>query len=97
MGYRDRNGLHFAGRSQWIIKPAGYQVFPAEVEHHLCALEDKVALAGVVGVEHRLISEGIVAFVERKPGAELDARWKPCARGANGTVKIWRSPNRRKR
>ena len=32
-----------------------------------------MALAGVVGVEHQLLSEGIVAFVEKKPGAELDA------------------------
>lgn len=72
MGHQDRGGLHFAGRAKWVIKPGGYQVFPAEVENHLCALEDKVAQAGVVGMPHAVLSEGIVAFVEKKPGAALE-------------------------
>ena len=73
MGFRDAAGLHFAGRAKWVIKPAGNQVFPAEVENHLCALADRVAQAGVVGVPHAVLSEGIVAFVEKKPGARLEA------------------------
>jgi fatty-acyl-CoA synthase len=71
MGSLDERGLHFAGRANWIIKPAGHQVFPGDVENHFCALEDKVASCAVVGVEHPLLSEAIVAFVEKKPGAEL--------------------------
>ncbi|HWQ56728.1 MAG TPA: class I adenylate-forming enzyme family protein, partial [Bryobacteraceae bacterium] len=82
MGFRDSRGLHFAGRAKWVIKPAGYQVFPAEVENHLCALEDKVQTAGVVGMPHALLSEGIVAFIEKKPGAEIQpAELKQHARG----------------
>lgn len=82
MGFRDTRGLHFAGRAKWVIKPAGYQVFPAEVENYLSTLEDKVQLAAVVGVPHALLSEGIVAFVEMKPGAQLEAaELKQHARG----------------
>ena len=71
LGYVDPLGLHFAGRAKWVIKPAGNQVFPGDVEEHLCRMTDKVASAGVVGAEHRVWSEAIVAFVEKKAGAEL--------------------------
>lgn len=71
VGFVDDMGLHFAGRTKWIIKPKGYQVFPGQVEDFLCELRDKVASAGVVGVEHSVYSEGIVAFVEKRPGVEL--------------------------
>jgi acyl-coenzyme A synthetase/AMP-(fatty) acid ligase len=62
-----------SGRAKWVIKPAGYQVFPVDVETHICALSDQVAACAVVGVEHAMLSEAIVAFVEKKPGAELSA------------------------
>jgi acyl-CoA synthetase (AMP-forming)/AMP-acid ligase II len=71
MGFVDEKGLRFAGRAKWIIKPKGYQVYPGQVEDHLCELRDKVATAGVVGAEHAVFSEGIVAFVEKRQGAEL--------------------------
>lgn len=73
MGFRDAKGLHFAGRSKWVIKPGGYQVFPAEVENHLCAYS-KIAACGVVGMEHSVFTEAIVAFVEKKSGADLTTR-----------------------
>jgi fatty-acyl-CoA synthase len=73
VGYRDEKGLHFSGRAKWVIKPKGYLVFPAQVEDHLCELRDKVATAGVVGVDHAVWVEAIVAFVEKKPGVELTA------------------------
>lgn len=72
VGYRDTHGLRLCGRERWMMKPRGYRVFPAEVENHLCALPE-VAAAGAVGVEHAVFGEGIVAFVEKKPGASLDA------------------------
>ena len=56
-----------------MIKPAGHQVFPGDVENHVCTLDEKVASCAVVGAEHRLLSEAIVAFVEKKPGVELTA------------------------
>lgn len=71
MGSVDGDGLHFSGRAKWVIKPAGYQVFPGDVEEHICALSDKVASCGVVGVPHPIWVEAIVAFVEKRPGAEL--------------------------
>jgi len=70
MGFVDEYGLHFSGRAKWIIKPAGYQVFPGDVENHFSTL-DRVAHVGVVGHKHRIWSEGIVAFVEKRPGAEI--------------------------
>lgn len=73
LGFVDAAGLHFAGRARWVIKPAGYQVFPGDVEAALAALDDRVGVAGVVGAPHRVRSEGIVAFVEPRPGATLDA------------------------
>lgn len=71
MGSVDAAGLHFSGRAKWVIKPAGYQVFPGDVEEHFCALSDKVASCGVVGVPHPIWVEAIVAFVEKRPGVEL--------------------------
>jgi acyl-CoA synthetase (AMP-forming)/AMP-acid ligase II len=71
MGFLAADGLHFAGRAKWVIKPAGYQVFPGDVENHFCALAEKVAACGVIGVEHPIWLEAIVAFVEKRPGADL--------------------------
>jgi fatty-acyl-CoA synthase len=73
MGDKDEKGLHLSGRAKWVIKPAGYQVFPGDVENHICKLT-KVGSCGAVGVEHRTLAEAIVAFVEAKPGAELTER-----------------------
>jgi acyl-CoA synthetase (AMP-forming)/AMP-acid ligase II len=71
MGRVDERGLRLAGRARWVIKTAGYQVFPGDVENHFSALADRVASVGVVGHEHAIWSEAIVAFVETRPGAEL--------------------------
>jgi acyl-CoA synthetase (AMP-forming)/AMP-acid ligase II len=69
LGSVDGKGLHLAARAKLVIKPKGYQVFPAQVEDHFCEMRDRVASCGVVGVEHDVFSEGIVAFVEAQPGA----------------------------
>ena len=71
IGFKDDAGLHFTARTRWVIKPKGYQVYPAQVEDYLCELREKVAAAAVVGVEHDVFVEAIVAFVEKKPGIEL--------------------------
>ena len=71
MGAAGERGLHLSGRAKWVLKPAGYQVFPGEVEEHVSRLSDQVASVGVVGHPHAVWSEAIVAFVERRPGAEL--------------------------
>ncbi len=71
LGYKDAAGLHLTGREKWVIKSFGYQIFPGDVEAHICALAEKVANCVVVGVAHEVVSEAPVALVEKKPGAEL--------------------------
>lgn len=82
MGFMDEAGLHFSGRAKFVLKPSGYQVFPGDVEEHICQLAGQVASAGVVGHEHARWSEGIIAFVEKRPGASLtEAELRRHARG----------------
>lgn len=72
LGSYDEEGLHFAGRSTFTIKPRGYQVFPAEIEDVVVqALKDRVAGAAAVGQPHDTLTEAIVLFVEKKPGAAV--------------------------
>jgi acyl-CoA synthetase (AMP-forming)/AMP-acid ligase II len=71
LGFKDAAGLHLTGRDKWVIKSLGYQIFPGDVERHICALASKVANCVVVGVAHEVVSEAVVALVEKKPGVEL--------------------------
>jgi acyl-CoA synthetase (AMP-forming)/AMP-acid ligase II len=71
LGYRDAAGLHLTGREKWVIKSFGYQIFPADVERHISNLAEKVANCVVVGAPHAVVSEAVVAVVEKRPGAEL--------------------------
>jgi acyl-CoA synthetase (AMP-forming)/AMP-acid ligase II len=71
LGFKDAAGLHLTGREKWVIKSMGYQIFPGDVEAHICALTEKVANCVVVGVAHEVLSEAPVAVVEKKPGAEV--------------------------
>ncbi|MHA1341514.1 MAG: class I adenylate-forming enzyme family protein [Promethearchaeota archaeon] len=72
LGYYDEKGLHFAGRSKFVIKPKGYQIYPPEVEDFLMAkLKDKINNIAIVGAPHEVFSEGIVCFVEKKPNTEI--------------------------
>ncbi|MEE4270262.1 MAG: class I adenylate-forming enzyme family protein [Thermoanaerobaculales bacterium] len=74
MGFYDDAGLHFAGRSKLVIKPKGYQVFPDAVADHIAAgLEGRVGNVAVVGVEHEIYSEAIMAFVESAEGHTVEA------------------------
>jgi acyl-CoA synthetase (AMP-forming)/AMP-acid ligase II len=71
LGYKDGAGLHLTGRDKWVIKSLGYQIFPGDVEAHICALAGKVTNCVVVGVAHAVVSEAVVALVEKKPEVEL--------------------------
>ncbi|MHB8909920.1 MAG: class I adenylate-forming enzyme family protein [Syntrophales bacterium] len=65
VGTYDEKGLHFSGRAKMVIKPKGYQVFPDDVESHISAkLKGRVGMVSVVGAEHEIFIEGIMAFVE---------------------------------
>ena len=74
LGYKDAAGLHLTGRDKWVIKSLGYQIFPGDVERHVCSLAGKVANCVVVGVAHEVVSEAPVAVVEKRPGVELSRR-----------------------
>ncbi len=74
LGYKDAAGLHLTGREKWVIKSLGYQIFPGDVEAHICALTAQVANCVVVGVAHEVVSEAPVALVEKKPGVELSPK-----------------------
>jgi fatty-acyl-CoA synthase len=72
LGSYNDGGLRFAARKSLVIKPKGYQVYPADVEDHISAkLKGRVGMVGCVGAEHEMFSEAIVAFVEKVPGADL--------------------------
>jgi len=71
MGVMEEHGLRLAGRAKWVLKPSGYQVFPGDIENHISLLVEKVASVGVTGHAHAKWSEGIIAFVEKRPGVEL--------------------------
>jgi acyl-CoA synthetase (AMP-forming)/AMP-acid ligase II len=71
LGFRTASGFHLTGREKWVIKSFGYQIFPGDVERHVCALAAKVANCVVVGVAHEIVSEAVVAVVEKRPEAEL--------------------------
>ncbi len=87
LGFVDERGLHFSGRAKWVLKPAGHQVFPGDIENHFSGLAG-VANVGVVGHEHRLWSEGIVAFVEKQPGADVsEAELRKHARSLAGYMR----------
>jgi acyl-CoA synthetase (AMP-forming)/AMP-acid ligase II len=73
--YTRERGLRLHGRAKLVVKPKGYQVFPGDVEEHIVgALAGRVAAAAVVGAEHAVFSEGIVAFVEAAAGATVTAQ-----------------------
>lgn len=84
-GSYDGRGLHFAGRSKFVIKTRGYLVYPGEIEAFIAeSFADRVSHAACVGVLHPILTEAIMAFVELKPGAtigreEFDARLRGIA------------------
>lgn len=71
LGYKTDRGLMFSGRSKLVLKPKGYQVHPAQIEQHFALLTEHVSCCGAVGAPHEVFSEGVVLFVETKPGAQL--------------------------
>jgi fatty-acyl-CoA synthase len=68
----DEGCFHFVARDADIIKRAGINVSPAEVES-LLLQHPAVAQAAVVGATSGEIGEAIVAFVVAKPGMEIGA------------------------
>ena len=72
LGFLEKTGdFHFVGRDADVIKRAGINVSPAEVESLLLQHPD-VVQAAVVGAPAAERGEAIVAFVVPRPGASLD-------------------------
>lgn len=72
LGFLDEQSFfHFASRSSEIIKRAGINVSPAEIEEHLQRY-DGVHQAGVVGAPDEEKGEIIVAFIVPQANAKLD-------------------------
>lgn len=67
-GRMDADGvLHFDGRSDDVIKSAGYRIGPAEIEAALLT-HDGVARCAAVGVPDPKRGQQVVAYVILKPG-----------------------------
>jgi acyl-CoA synthetase (AMP-forming)/AMP-acid ligase II len=64
--------LHFAGRATTVIKTAGSNVAPAEVESVLREL-DGVTDAYVVGVQDEVRGQDVAAVIATEAGSTLDA------------------------
>jgi long-chain acyl-CoA synthetase len=69
IGYLDDEGfLYITGREKDLIIKGGENIMPAQIEEVLC-LHESVAEAAVIGVEHEVYGEDIVACVTLEPGA----------------------------
>lgn len=62
--------LHLVGRAKDLIISGGFNVYPAEVEHHVDRLPD-VLESAVIGVAHPDFGEGVVAVVVSRSGAAV--------------------------
>jgi len=65
-------GLFLKGRSKFMIKQKGYNVFPDEVAAHIAQIPG-VAQCEIVGIKHKYFDEGIFAFVKPEPGKKVTA------------------------
>lgn len=70
LGYMDEKGLHLSGRRKFIIKPKGFQVFPPEVEDFIAEMPE-VEFVGVIGAEHKIFTNRIVAYIKVHEGMTL--------------------------
>jgi acyl-CoA synthetase (AMP-forming)/AMP-acid ligase II len=73
VGHLDADGyLYISDRKHDMIISGGVNIYPIEIEHVLIAHPDVVDVA-VVGVPDPRWGEALVAVVERRKGAALDA------------------------
>ncbi|MBC6456697.1 class I adenylate-forming enzyme family protein [Actinomadura sp. HBU206391] len=70
--FDDRGFMHLVDRTSDMIVSGGYNVYPREVEDALHS-HPAVAECAVVGAPDERWVEAVVAFVHRRPGAEVTA------------------------
>lgn len=72
LGFIGEDGyVRLVGREKDLIITGGLNVYPAEVETAVEALEG-VAACAIIGVPHADFGEAVVAVVTMRPGADLD-------------------------
>jgi fatty-acyl-CoA synthase len=92
LGWLDDQGrLHFSTRATDMIKTAGINVAPAEVEEFLRTL-DGVAQVAVVGAPDETRGEIVVAFVVAAEGHRLDER--EIIEACKGSIASYKRPAR---
>jgi malonyl-CoA/methylmalonyl-CoA synthetase len=92
LGRFDGDGyLWIVGRAKDLIISGGFNVYPAEVEAAIEAL-DGVAEVAVVGAPHPDFGEGVVAVVVPGPGAALGE--SAIAEALRGTLAAYKRPKR---
>jgi malonyl-CoA/methylmalonyl-CoA synthetase len=83
--------VRIVGREKDLIITGGLNVYPAEVEAALEAIEG-VAECAVIGVPHPDFGEGVVAVAIARPGAELEE--KAMIAALAGTLASFKRPKR---
>jgi len=68
----EQDYVNIVGRDKDLIISGGFNVYPAEIEAAIDAIEG-VAESAVVGLPHPDFGEGVAAVVACKPGVSLDA------------------------
>ena len=72
IGSYDENGLHIMGRSKFMMKPKGYNVYPPEIEDFIQdKLKDRAEVVAALGMPHDVYMEGVMVFVEKKAGKNI--------------------------
>lgn len=67
--YTEDKGLQISGRSKFMIKPKGYNVYPPEIEDFIMdKLKDRAENVAALGMPHDIFTEGVIVFVEKKAG-----------------------------
>jgi long-chain acyl-CoA synthetase len=93
-GYVDDDGyLFISGRSADLIVSSGVNVYPAEIEDVLYAL-DEVSDACVVGAPDDLRGESVAAFVVLTPGTDPDAGRSAVERACEERLAGYKRPRR---
>ncbi|MBQ1757057.1 MAG: hypothetical protein IIZ98_01840, partial [Erysipelotrichaceae bacterium] len=75
-GIMDKDGfVYFKGRLKRMIISSGYNIYPAQLENIIDALDD-VQMSCVIGVPDSYKMQKVKAFVTLKPGIEPSAQEK---------------------
>ncbi|NTV19028.1 MAG: long-chain fatty acid--CoA ligase, partial [Bacteroidales bacterium] len=73
LGYADKDGyIYIVGREKDFIKPSGYKVMAATIEHVILDMRE-IAEAAIVGVPHDQLGEAAKAFVVLKENERITA------------------------